>query len=167
MAIKHTIAVCFLFSCVVTFSQTIQRSSVFGCAGNYSNIGTLQLQSNIGELMADTYAGSQNIFTQGFVQPEVPTATKIEQNVSGQESNVFPNPVIDKLNVQLGITDLSDVKIEVYDVLGKIQVISISNNSDNKKNYQLDFDQLNSGFYFIRIISVKSQFNKTFKVNKI
>ena len=164
MIIRYTIAIILFLNCADLFSQSLQRYSAFSCSGDYSNIGTLQLQSNIGELMADTYIGSQNIFTQGFVQPEAPITTKIKEIVNTGEANIFPNPVSDKLNVQLGLIEVSDIKIEVYDLLGKVQILSIS---DDNKNYELNFEPLNSGIYFMKISSVKSKFNKIFKINKI
>ena len=167
MLIKHTIAIFFFFVSTLTFSQSVQRTTYFSCSGDYSNIGTLQLQSNIGELMAITYNGAQNILTQGFVQPETPVIT-LTNNIALQEGNAFPNPVITKLTIELNLIDYTDITIEVYDILGKSQVLDIAKGfSNNQESYQLNFEKINPGIYFIRISSARSQFNKMFKVNKV
>lgn len=165
MPLRRTIAVILFFSCTEIFSQSVQRSTVFSSAGNYSDLGTLKLQSNIGELMVDTYNNSQNIFAQGFIQPETFISTIIEQTPDALgDGKVYPNPVNDKLYIQLTLVNKFDVKIEVYDVLGKLQMIDISNSD---KNYELDVEQLNPGIYFIKISSSDNQFGKIFKINKV
>lgn len=163
---KYLIFIFSLLNCLLTFSQSIQRSTSFSATGKYSNTGTLQIESNIGELMADTYNNSQYIFTQGFVQPESPLTTTTEQINPIQNGNVFPNPVSDKLNVQFELINPSDIKIEVYDIMGKVQIINISYDT-NKKNIEINFEQVSPGIYFVKIISINNQYNKIFKINKI
>jgi hypothetical protein len=107
------------------------------------------------------------MFIQGFVQPEPVILTSIP-SLSGMGGNVYPNPVINNLVVQIYFADCSDLKIEVFDVLGKKQLFKREENQFNGYvNYELNFQSFSAGIYFVRVVSERNQFNKTFKINKI
>ncbi len=167
MAFKSIITIVLLHVSVFVFSQNIERSSYFSSTGNYKNSGTLQLQYNIGELMSDSYTGAQNMMTNGFVQPEPSLSVSVGTVINSGNCVLYPNPVSGNLFVLLELQDYSDVTSEVFDVLGKKQLTEmISNNNKGKYTGELNFEKLSSGIYFVRIISAKNQFNRTFKVSK-
>ena len=147
------------------FSQAIQRGTIFSSAGHYGTSSNLQLQSNIGELMTNTFS-NQTILTQGFVQPEPPivTFTNNYQNIDGV---AYPNPVSSVLYLVLNNIINSELNIEVFDMLGNKQIVEIKNEDFlSKSQYQLHFEKFDSGIYFVRIVSQDNKLNKTFKVNK-
>ncbi len=163
---KYVLSIILLFCCTLIFSQSIQRSTSFSSSGSYANIGSLQLQSNIGELMITTYSGTQNMLSQGFVQPDQLILTLSDNNTNTIEAKVFPNPVINRLFIEINTVD--NYTIEVYDVLGKKQIIDVAmGQSGSKQNFELNFEAINSGIYFVRITSLHNQLNKIFKIYKI
>jgi len=74
---------------------------------------------------------------------------------------VYPNPVIDNLN----INHLGDIKLHVFDILGK-QVLDSSFNTGLNS---LDLSKYKSGLYFLHVefISECQQEIKTFKIIKL
>ncbi len=164
--LKSGLLLVFIFLNSLIYSQTIQRATISSSAGSHSNPGALQLQSNIGELMIETYTAT-NILTQGFAQPEPPLITVNVNQFSFADGKVFPNPVTDNLFVQLNLPNYDDVSIELIDMLGKTQLVNIiKQETIGKSIYQLNMQNIDAGIYFVRIVSVKNQLNKTVKVNK-
>ncbi len=167
MLFKRILTLFLIINSSLIIGQTIQRESHFSSAGNYSNNAGIILQSNIGEMMITTENNGQNMFIQGFVQPEPVILTSIP-SLSGMGGSVYPNPVINNLVVQIYFADCSDLKIEVFDVLGKKQLFKREENQFNGYvNYELNFQSFSAGIYFVRVVSERNQFNKTFKINKI
>ena len=76
--------------------------------------------------------------------------------------NVFPNPANDYLNVAYRTTGLAEVHIQVIDVAGKIVFKEFLNETAKAQITQLDISQLNSGFYFIQLVSENSTMYKKF-----
>lgn len=156
-----------LFVPFALFSQSIQRH-VFSVAGNSNSTSGYTLQSNIGELMVETYLTSSNMISQGFVQND-PLGVSVNNNeIQTLDFKIFPNPVFSVLNVDITILSTSDVLIEVFDVLGKKQQTDIKcNRQNNRSVYELDFENTTPGLYFIQIRSSANQLNQTFKITKI
>ena len=76
------------------------------------------------------------------------------------EINVYPNPAVDFLNVQIG--DLTDVEnYSLFDISGKL----IENKPISSKQFKIGFQQVSMGTYFI-IFSNKEKKLKTLKVLK-
>jgi Secretion system C-terminal sorting domain len=164
--LRNRLLIALIFLNTLMYAQTIQRPTISASAGNHSHPGTLQLQSNIGELMIETYTAT-NIVTQGFAQPEPPLITVNVNQYTFADGKVFPNPVTDNLFIQLNLPNYDDVSIELIDMLGKIQLINIlKQETIGKSIYQLNMENVDAGIYFVRIISPKNQLNKTVKVNK-
>jgi len=151
------------------YAQFIERDAYFSAAGHYADIGTLKLQSNIGELMSATYSDlTQSMLTQGFVQPEQPVITGLSPKAPGISASVYPNPVSGTLFIQLNTADPTSVKIEVYDVLGKLLLSQTGNDAKAGQNtYSLDLEKFIPGIYFVRIASSENKFSTSYKVNKI
>jgi hypothetical protein len=67
---------------------------------------------------------------------------------------VYPNPVIDQINLKYSISRASNVNIKIMDVLGN-EVINLFSQhvepGEWKSTYTLK-NKLNSGFYFVRVV---------------
>ena len=76
----------------------------------------------------------------------IPTTFSLQQN--------SPNPFNPTTNISFDIAKLSNVKIVVYDVIGR-EVKILVNESLQPGNYEASFDgnTLNSGVYFYKLIS--------------
>lgn len=145
--------------------QSMQRSAFVSSSA--MNSGQPSLESSFGELMVDSYFSSSTILTQGFIQNDlyIPNGTPVD--LGTLRGKAFPNPVISVLNVQIDFKDASDVTIEVIDVLGKKRTVNTRNSlQGNTTILELEVDRLESGIYFIRVISDKNQYNQVFKVTK-
>lgn len=75
---------------------------------------------------------------------EVPTSFSLSQN--------FPNPFNPGTIIRFQINRLSDSKLSVYDINGRL-VADLVNQKLNAGTYQVDFDgsNLSSGVYFYRL----------------
>jgi len=69
---------------------------------------------------------------------------------------LFPNPVRDKLTIQIKIDGLGDNKVELYTVLGK-KIFSKKFTSNNK---ELDLTNISSGIYLLRFTSGNRVINR-------
>ncbi|KQB40092.1 T9SS type A sorting domain-containing protein [Flavobacterium aquidurense] len=112
----------------------------------------------------DSFGGSANIFFDynSAITTNVPTTT-IEQALGvkdfsfGQYFVVYPNPVNDVLNITTK-EDIQLSSIQIYNVLG--QLIRVIPNAKNVEN--IDVSGLNSGNYFIKIVSDKGNSSTKF-----
>lgn len=146
---------------VLLFVRTIEAQNLSPTVVN-STGGVIQNNSHIlewslGELAVSTLASSNNLLTQGFLQPNV-TIVGTEDLFDESQLAVFPNPVSDWLNLQ---TDIPDIKtIQVHDVLGRLVL---------QREFQplLDIHQLASGTLIISLFNKQNQFLHALKINKI
>ena len=66
----------------------------------------------------------------------------------------YPNPFNPKTNIRFSVPELADVKIVIYDLLGKeIQVLSNKQYSTGSYILTIDGSNLSSGIYFYRMIA--------------
>jgi hypothetical protein len=100
---------------------------------------SFSVPGNIYEL-ANPSIGIQNIST------DVPTSYTLSQN--------YPNPFNSTSNLKFEIANLGNVKIVVYDVMGR-EVQTLVNERLQPGTYETTFDgsQLSSGVYFYKLIS--------------
>jgi hypothetical protein len=167
--IQKIVSICamlFFFN-VSSFSQSIQRE-VFSSAGNFNAASSIYLQSNIGELIIETYENSNIIVSQGFEQNDPLPLGLNSSEFNIVEGKVFPNPMFSDLNIVLDFIDTTDLVIEVFDVKGEKQVFNLQKVSlIGKIHYELHFENIGVGLYFVVITGEKNQFNRTFKITKI
>ncbi|MCE3280290.1 MAG: hypothetical protein K0S44_2481 [Bacteroidetes bacterium] len=165
---KRVFFVSVFFICVqhlVVYSQSIQRFSFASGAGMNGN--TFLLESNIGELVVDTYNSGTNLLTQGFIQND-DFLLGYATNLRAIQGKVFPNPVSSFLHIELELVTYPELSIEVYDMLGKRQILQLNKHfKGSKVVYELNFENINSGFYFVKVISADNRFNEVFKVTKV
>jgi len=167
MRLKFTSIILFLLPCCLAYSQSIERSTISSATGSHANNGAIQIQSNIGELMVETYTGTSTVFSQGFDQPELPFFVSVVNYDQIEGGVVFPNPVSKKLFIRLNWSNISDVVIEVYDVLGKKQEVSVLQGQfAQNSSFELDFENVENGIYFIHVVASNKQMNEVFKINK-
>jgi len=133
-------------------SPTVVNSSG-GVISNSSN----SLEWSLGELAVSTLTSTNNLLTQGFLQP---TTTIVGTEAPFDESrfSAFPNPVSDWLNLQTDIPEIETV--QVHDISGRLVLQSTFQPS-------LDVHQLISGMYIVSLFNDQTQFLHSFKINKI
>jgi hypothetical protein len=111
-----------------------------------------------------TYAGleGKDLTPKGFVE-RYPTSIS-DQNADVPEkfalSQNYPNPFNPKTGVRYQVSGVSEVKITVYDILGR-EVTVLVNERKAPGNYEVSFDAsgLSSGLYYYRLTA--GSFTKT------
>jgi hypothetical protein len=80
------------------------------------------------------------------INSEVPSTYSISQN--------YPNPFNPTTNIKFNVAKLGDVKIVVYDLMGR-EVQTLLNESLKPGTYETSFDgsELNSGVYFYKMVT--------------
>ncbi|GGE02672.1 T9SS type A sorting domain-containing protein [Psychroflexus salis] len=82
-----------------------------------------------------------------------------------EDMRIHPNPVKDQINISVSNSlSETDLKIEVYDVLGR-QVMQTTATFTEDKSYPIDATDLKSGIYFLKLdIRSKNQIAKFIKL---
>lgn len=120
----------------------------------FSQNGTF-IDMSIGELAITTIKSSDQVITQGFLQP-----ISIEQPCVEPELVYYPNPVVKELTVAAIDCDVLVDHIETYDLFGK-QVLLASS-----KNNKVDLSPIGTGVYIIRAYAADGQLIGTLKIVK-
>lgn len=145
-------------------SQNISRS-VVAAGGNKVTSGTLILSSTIGEVSITKLSGGTLQVTQGFHQGHL-TVARIEDESTPAtmeyKINVFPNPVIDYVNIEISGTETYNHTLTIVDIAGKV----VSTQTLTQNVTQFDFTQLPSGQYIVIVNSEDGLSNENFKVIK-
>lgn len=86
------------------------------------------------------------------------TLSGVEEIAETKSLKVFPNPFTQRATVEFNLNESGKAKIEVFDLDGRLvqQVEAFMNDGVNQ--WQLNFNELNSGLYFIKIETAKERF---------
>lgn len=136
---------------VVKFSDPAVYNSSY-----YSpSMPTIMIFSGANHAVSFRQDGALNAanFTAAINQAIAVSGVNEEQKRNFQLS-IFPNPVNDKLSLTYFLSQTSEVKIDLYDMLGsKIANIISERQSSGKHDSQYNFDQLSNGIYFLKLSS--------------
>jgi hypothetical protein len=82
-----------------------------------------------------------------------------EINISNNNISIFPNPTSNILNIQYTLTQSSEVKFELYDLIGKSvkTIVDLNNQLNNTYETSVSLSDLDSGIYFIKITLNKEE----------
>jgi len=111
-------------------------------------------------------AGEYRLYTDVQLEvPDIGTLTDEYINIPKGSMKIFPNPVNTSATLLIHLEEITDLRIGVYNVLGK-KVIDLGERSypEGKQQLNIDMDALGSGLYFINISS--DSINDTIKVVK-
>jgi len=97
------------------------------------------------------YVGENNNLTQRSLD--------LEQIVE-----IYPNPAIDFLNIDIKGEDLVQIEFEVYDIIGNSLKVYPEKLSSNK--YRVPVGDLHSGYYMLIIRDPYSRYRRIFKFGK-
>ncbi|MCU0373321.1 MAG: T9SS type A sorting domain-containing protein [Ignavibacteria bacterium] len=138
-----------------TGNSNIARTTNGGINWSYQNIGGTQIINGLyftdamtgwavgfyGVILKTITGGVTSIFP---VSSEIPSSFSLEQN--------YPNPFNNTSNLKFEIANLEDIKIVVYDIMGR-EVQTLVNEELQPGSYEVTFDGsgLNSGVYFYQM----------------
>lgn len=143
----------------VTLSAQLQ---VVSSAGNVGETSDAIISWTLGEVVAATYSNSNTTLTQGFQQSNLEISTAVEQphNLKVQVE-AYPNPVQNKLIVEVDNNEGLDLSLQLYDINGRLLLKRQLNNS----RQNLNLEKYGQGQYILRIHSDKGLI-KTFNIVK-
>lgn len=127
-------------------SQLIAQST-----NNISSVTSLKQLANVAW---SVYNGGFSVGVKG-ISSEVPTKFELFQN--------YPNPFNPKTNIKYSVSSVQDIKLIVYDILGK-EVATLVNQKQVPGLYEVTFDgnNLSSGIYFYKLTA--GSFSQTKKM---
>ena len=79
--------------------------------------------------------------------------------------SVFPNPASTTVNIQLTLTDNTDVRIELFDLTGK-QVLAENAGMVKQLNYTLNTSSVPNGIYVLHLTGSKLNIEQRISVSK-
>lgn len=81
------------------------------------------------------------------------SSPELQMNYSNFEKinkvEIYPNPTVDFINVEIKNSTLKDPKIEIFNIIGNAVEVEIEKTSNN--NYQVNVKNLPSGYYLVTI----------------
>ncbi len=127
---------------------------VIASGGDAFASANLQNSYTIGEMaLVETYTNSGFILTQGFQQPW-DTLTGIHDNViEANGLTIFPNPSNGNFSITYQFDKSANVKIEIYDALGKLAYSEQQQGLFGAYRRDLNLGTYSNGIYFLRFIA--------------
>jgi hypothetical protein len=141
-----------------------QNHEVVASAGGYDTTSTVKISWTVGETVTETITDNNNIVTQGFHQTNL-TATQIEENLIYNVNfavNVYPNPTVEFVNVEIKADNLEEVVYELNDNNGKL----LLKGSFKTNIEKINFENYKPSVYYLRIYNNKGNFSDTYKIVK-
>lgn len=135
-------------------------SSLLCSGGDMFKFTGIQIEWTLGDLAT----GSYGTITEGFLQGSSTHRSGVDEMARVCSTNglsAYPNPFND--GIQIHVSNLTGtIKVEVYDVLGKL--VHTSNNFEN--GTFMNLNNLQSGVYFVTAIANDKNLG-TIKLNKL
>lgn len=129
---------------------------------NYEEQYTVTLTSGLLENEYDIALEGDH-FSTFTVQAEPANAVK---KIDASQINVFPNPAVDKLNVDIYLNSNADIDVNITDILGKkVYFKSFGNLSSGNHKLIIDEINLKSGFYYLNINNDGNIVTKKISIN--
>ena len=79
------------------------------------------------------------------------TITEIEEVLNGASLKIFPNPVTDRMNVQVEIRKNVELNISVINLLGKTMIADRQQMNEGIQTMQINMEALPAGIYFLNL----------------
>ncbi len=149
-----------LLSCIFVHGQTASLQLLGSSGDTYKN-SNYQIDWSVGELLTETYAGPENLLTQGFHQGNYTITAISEMGNLQLKITAFPNPATDFVILSIESQNLEGLGYLLTDVNGKI----LQDSQILTKQQQIDLEGIATGAYFLNVRSGKKAL-KTFKIIK-
>jgi hypothetical protein len=140
---------------------TSEAQEIITASGDYFSNSNGSLSSTLGEPIGETFAGTENIITQGFQQSKLSIISITELPKADYTVNAFPNPAKEYVRIKCDSQRNENLSYELYDNMGKL----LQKKQFDGSETVISFSNLKPSDYFIRILSGQSEI-KTFKIVK-
>ncbi len=112
-----------------------------------------------------TGANSGCVSTATFNIVNIQCVGVIELGANNASFNVYPNPAIDNISLQMNSPKNVDVCVELYDVTGKLIIKQNASFSKDKSEFKVNIASLPNGIYSLKVVS-KEGSSQTLKIVK-
>lgn len=144
---------------LIRFSLSSQiPPAVINTAGLQLSNGIHQFDFSVGETVINTIASTNNICSQGYLQPILNIATNSEAKTPNNSFKIYPNPVTQYLYLESKNTNYW---ITLTDATGKIILNKLPNTN------KIDFSLLSQGIYILTINSTLEKNSQVYRISKI
>jgi hypothetical protein len=86
------------------------------------------------------------------------------QNLQNNKIDIYPNPAVDYLIVQVVNSTLEKTQFEMHSIIGNQMTIQVQDLGNGK--YRIPVDNLSTGYYFLIIKDESTRFKRAFKFLK-
>ncbi|MBK7128898.1 MAG: T9SS type A sorting domain-containing protein [Crocinitomicaceae bacterium] len=145
----------------ILYGQSL-TPTVVASAGDYFSNSSTSLSWTLGEVVTDSYFGTNNQLTQGFQQPMESYAGIETTEVQGAFT-VFPNPSRNVIQIS-ALNTTGQYYLTLTDFTGQI-ILTESYNAN--LIHTLSLDQLAAGMYLLQIIDTNGVPVEIFKIQKL
>jgi len=146
-------------------SQRLSHQVLVPAAGVAAGINFSYSQT-IGEAVVRIIGCDDYILTQGFQQPRLKLKTGSQPQGTGV--NVYPNPVVNYVNIELFGSTARSFLITIVNITG---TVVFNDEIDFAQSYwevrEIPVTGLARGLYFVRIVSTDMVISRTFKMEKM
>lgn len=164
---QRGISILILFLALMTegLSQDVSHQ-VLAPLSSIADAGSLNISQTAGEAMVEGLYGLDYDLTQGFHQPGIDMSRPEPPEGNGVE--VYPNPVVDILKIELFGVEAADFDVVLFGLNGAVYYKrTISCGRDYWRIESVDLGRYKRGMYFVRIKSRDNRISRLFKIEKM
>lgn len=145
----------------VAFMQTLSRTALSSGSNAHESSDT-QISWTLGEVMSETYSGSDNILSQGFNQPQY-EVEMVNTNLTSTESiSVYPVPASDYIQVNYVSPRSNELSAALFNTEGQ----KVLEQTYNKGNFKMNLESLSPAVYILKIFDQNSRLIQSTKIIK-
>lgn len=148
--------------CILMGYGTTNAQEVISTAGNsYSNTNG-SISYTIGEPVIETFAGENNILTQGFQQGNLVVTAIDELPGLDFEISAFPNPATEIVKLRIGKESVTGMQYMLYDMNGNL----LMKNRLEGTVTEIPFGDFSPAEYILKVSNQDKEL-KSFRIVKI
>lgn len=147
--IKATLLCSSLFAFASVNAQSIEKS-VVASTGADTTVGGYNYVWTAGESVIGSASPTGYIITEGFLPLSEDSSVSVNNIVTNKPSvKLYPNPLTDKLILEVQQEQATDLHVRVLDMSGRIIRATETLPTNTSFNHRIDFTNLPSGTYFV------------------
>jgi len=105
--------------------------------------------STIAQMTVANFEGSEDA---SFLNTVAGNPSSIDENDNFNfDFTIYPNPMNSKATININLNESSDVRLDVVNILGEVNLSSVFNLSTGYNSIDFDVSSLNSGIYFAHL----------------
>ncbi len=147
------------------FAQDVSHQVIVPWA-TIADVSDYNINQTVGESIVEVLDGNDYFLTQGFHQPRIHLTG--QSQIDDKWIEVYPNPVIDFLNIEFSRYESTDFEVIIFGLNGTLyyqQEISCGRYS--WKTEAINLSKYKRGMYFLRIRSLDNRVSRLFKIEKM